>query len=92
VLLFLHSYDKMAVLGVQLVFSMIMASVMSKFSAHFSFGRWLLCGGQLARYIHPSDEELRRLAGSSSSAGVGGRNKNGKRYDRRRDLHFNCKW
>jgi len=72
----------MAVLGVQIVFTMIMASVMSKLSAHFSFGRWLLCGGKLARYVHPSDEELRRLAGSSSTNAVS-RGKNSKRHERR---------
>lgn len=73
----------MAVLGLQIVFTMIMVSCLSKFSAHMSFGRWLLCCGGLARYVHPSDDELRRIAGvSASSAGRSG--KNGKqRSDRR---------
>jgi len=73
----------MAVLGLQIVFTMIMVSCMSKFSAHLSFGRWLLCRGGLARYVHPSDDELRRVAGvSASSASRSG--KNGKqRSDRR---------
>jgi len=73
----------MAVLGLQIVFTMIMVSCLSKFSAHLSFGRWLLCCGGLARYVHPSDDELRRIAGvSSSSASRLG--KNGKqRGDRR---------
>ena len=73
----------MAVLGLQIVFTMIMVSCLSKFSAHMSFGRWLLCCGGLARYVHPSDDELRRIAGvSTSSAGRSG--KNGKqRSDRR---------
>ena len=53
----------MAVLGVQLVFSMITASILSKLSGHYSFGRWVLCS-RLARYLHPSDEELRKLAGN----------------------------
>ena len=52
---------KMAILGAQLVFSMVMASFLSKLSAHFSFGRWMLCG-KLIRYLHPSDEELRKIA------------------------------
>jgi len=73
----------MAVLGLQIVFTMIMVSCLSKFSAHMSFGRWLLCCGGLARYVHPSDDELRRIAGvSASSASRSG--KNGKqRSDRR---------
>jgi len=73
----------MAVLGLQLVFTMIMVSCLSKFSSHLSFGRWLLCRGGLARYVHPSDDELRRIAGvSTSSASRSGRN--GKqRSDRR---------
>jgi len=75
----------MAVLGLQIVFTMIMVSCLSKFSAHLSFGRWLLCRGGLARYVHPSDDELRRVANvSSSSSGRSG--KNGKqRGDRRND-------
>jgi len=73
----------MAVLGLQLVFTMIMVSCLSKFSAHLSFGRWLLCRGGLARYVHPSDDELRRVAGVSSSS-TGRSGKNGKqRSDRR---------
>ena len=73
----------MAVLGLQLVFTMIMVSCLSKFSAHMSFGRWLLCCGRLARYVHPSDDELRRIAGVSASS-VGRSAKNGKqRSDRR---------
>jgi len=59
----------MAVLGLQIVFTMIMVSCMSKFSAHMSFGRWLLCCGGLARYEHPSDDELRRIASVSTSSG-----------------------
>lgn len=72
----------MAVLGVQIVFSMIMASFLSKISAHFSFGRWLLCGGSLARFVPPSDDDLRKLAGTVGSGGSS-RGKNGKRNDRR---------
>jgi len=73
----------MAVLGLQIVFTMIMVSCLSKFSAHLSFGRWLLCRGGLARYVHPSDDELRRLAGVSTSS-AGRSSKNGKqRSDRR---------
>ena len=67
----------MAILGPQIVFSMIMASMLSKFSGQFSFGRWILCG-KLARYLHPTDEELRKLAGISMT-----KNKGSKKNDHR---------
>lgn len=53
----------MAVMGVQLVVSLITASIMQKMSPHCSFARWLLCNGSLYRYKHPSEEELCALAG-----------------------------
>lgn len=56
----------MAVLGVQLVFSMITASFLSKISPRKSFARWLLCS-RLVRYLHPTDDELRTIAGVPSS-------------------------
>lgn len=52
----------MSVLGTQLVFSMVMASVLSKLSAHFSIGSWILTS-RLVRYLHPTDDELRGLTG-----------------------------
>ena len=58
---FLSFVAEMAILGAQLVFSMVMASFLSKLSAHFSFGRWILCG-KLVRYLHPTDEELKQIA------------------------------
>jgi len=64
-----------AVLGAQLAFTMIVASVLSKFSGHYSFGRWILCS-KLGRYIHPSDEELRKSAGLLPAGGGGNKNKN----------------
>ncbi|KAM6113504.1 transmembrane protein 161A [Phoenicopterus ruber ruber] len=53
----------MAVMGVQVVVSLLAASVMQKMAPHCSFARWLLCNGSLHRYKHPSDEELCALAG-----------------------------
>ncbi|CAL8141750.1 unnamed protein product [Orchesella dallaii] len=53
----------MAVLGVQLAISMIMASIISKFGPRLSLARYLLCSTGLIRYLHPTDEELRELAG-----------------------------
>ncbi|XP_061870951.1 transmembrane protein 161A [Colius striatus] len=53
----------MAVMGVQVVLSLLAASLMQRMAPHCSFARWLLCNGSLFRYKHPSDEELCALAG-----------------------------
>ncbi|XP_051495421.1 transmembrane protein 161A isoform X3 [Apus apus] len=52
-----------AVMGVQVLVSLLAASLMQKMAPHCSFARWLLCNGSLHRYKHPSDEELCALAG-----------------------------
>ncbi|NWH70071.1 T161A protein, partial [Piaya cayana] len=52
-----------AVMGVQVVVTLLAASLMQKLAPHCSFARWLLCNGSLRRYRHPSDEELCALAG-----------------------------
>ncbi|XP_048198576.1 transmembrane protein 161A isoform X1 [Perognathus longimembris pacificus] len=52
----------MAVLGVQLVVTLLTATLMHRLAPHCSFARWLLCNGSLFRYKHPSEEELRALA------------------------------
>ncbi|KFV67795.1 Transmembrane protein 161A, partial [Dryobates pubescens] len=51
------------VMGVQVVVSLLAASLMQRMAPHCSFARWLLCNGSLHRYKHPSDEELCALAG-----------------------------
>ncbi|XP_069081016.1 transmembrane protein 161B [Pleurodeles waltl] len=53
----------MGVIGVQLVVTMVMASVIQKVIPHYSLARWLLCNGSLRWYQHPTEEELRALAG-----------------------------
>ncbi|KAL0609598.1 Transmembrane protein 161A [Plecturocebus cupreus] len=53
----------LAVLGVQLVVTLLTATLMHRLAPHCSFARWLLCNGSLFRYKHPSEEELRALAG-----------------------------
>ncbi|KAG9354354.1 hypothetical protein JZ751_001060 [Albula glossodonta] len=60
--LFLHC-NNMGVIGVQLVVTMVMASVIQKIIPHYSFARWLLCSGSLRWYQHPTEDELRSLAG-----------------------------
>jgi len=51
----------MAVLGIQFVITMMMATVLSRVGPHLSLARWLLCSNfaGLVRYLHPSDDELR---------------------------------
>jgi len=54
----------MAVLGIQFVITLMMATVLSRVGPHLSLARWLLTGrlAGLVRYLHPSDEELRQFA------------------------------
>ncbi|XP_004873474.1 transmembrane protein 161A isoform X2 [Heterocephalus glaber] len=59
----------MAVLGVQLVVTLFTATLMHRLAPHCSFARWLLCNGSLFRYKHPSEEELRALAGKQRPQG-----------------------
>ncbi|XP_067872170.1 transmembrane protein 161A isoform X2 [Heterodontus francisci] len=67
----------MGVIGVQLVVSLLMATLMQRLAPHYSIGRWLLCNGSLLRYRHPSDEELRALAGKQKSKVKRDRRQNG---------------
>uniref|UniRef100_A0A182LYP9 Transmembrane protein 161B n=1 Tax=Anopheles culicifacies TaxID=139723 RepID=A0A182LYP9_9DIPT len=53
----------MALLGAQLVITLIMVSVIQKLSPHFSLAKWILCSTGLTRYLHPTDDELRKLSG-----------------------------
>lgn len=57
----------MALFGVQIVVTMIMASVLQKLSPQYSLSRWIICK-RLIRYLHPSDEELKSLAGISGKS------------------------
>lgn len=61
----------MAVLGGQLVITLIMASIIQKMNAHISFARWLLCHTGLVRYLDPTDDQLRTLAGIGKEKGKG---------------------
>ncbi|NXT20645.1 T161A protein, partial [Syrrhaptes paradoxus] len=66
-----------AVMGVQVVVTLLAASVMQKMAPHCSFARWLLCNGSLHRYKHPSDEELCALAGKQRPKAKRDRRMNG---------------
>jgi len=54
----------MAVLGIQFVITLMMATVLSRVGPHLSLARWLLTSrfAGLVRYLHPSDEDLRQFA------------------------------
>ncbi|NXW24524.1 T161A protein, partial [Circaetus pectoralis] len=71
-----------AVMGVQVVVSLLAASVMQKMAPHCSFARWLLCDGSLHRYKHPSDEELCALAGKQRPKAKRDRRMNGMTDDK----------
>ena len=58
----LFQASNMAVLGVQIVITMVMASIMTKIGPFMSFARWILTSSGLVRYMHPSDEELKPMA------------------------------
>ena len=60
----------MAVLGAQFIFTIAMFSFLQKLSPYYSFGRWLL-SNRLVRYLHPTDEELKQLAGISKGGDKG---------------------
>ncbi|KAF7200090.1 transmembrane protein 161B [Nothobranchius furzeri] len=72
----------MGVIGVQLVVTMVMASVIQKILPHYSFSRWLLCSGSLRWYQPPTEDELRNLAGKQ---------KGPKRKDRKYNGHTDNK-
>ncbi|XP_077297825.1 transmembrane protein 161-like emei isoform X2 [Arctopsyche grandis] len=59
----------MALLGAQLVITLVMVSVIQKIGSHYSFARWLLCSTGLFRYLYPTDDELRTLAGVPKEKG-----------------------
>lgn len=73
--------DEMALLGAQLVITLIMVSVIQKLGS-YSFARWLLCSQRLYRYLYPTNSELKSLAGvpkESSKGKKGGKHEsNGK--------------
>ncbi|XP_059613464.1 transmembrane protein 161B [Phlebotomus argentipes] len=68
----------MALLGAQLVITLVMVSLMQKLSPHFSLAKWILCSTGLTRYLYPSDSELKSLAGVPKGKGKSGnRQRNG---------------
>ncbi|KAL0271087.1 UNVERIFIED_CONTAM: hypothetical protein PYX00_008297 [Menopon gallinae] len=91
----------MALLGPQLVITLIMVSFIQKLGNHLSLAKWMLCSTGLTRYLYPTDEELRSLAGIHKSNkgnkkgrhGGGGGGENGKVNDtfhipRNLDIHL----
>lgn len=64
----------MALLGFHIVVTLIAASILQKLAVRFSLGRKIISQG-LFRYLHPSTEELKELAGHGSSKPGGRRRK-----------------
>jgi len=50
----------MAVLGAQVVFSLVTFTFLHKLAPYYSVGRWIL-SGRLLRYLHPTNDELKQL-------------------------------
>ncbi|XP_022218228.1 transmembrane protein 161B [Drosophila obscura] len=65
----------MAVLGPQLVITLVMVSVIQKLSPHYSFAKWILCRTGLYRYLHPTDDELRSKGGVPKEKPAKGKHK-----------------
>lgn len=57
----------MALFGVQFVLSVVMATMLQKFSPYISLARWILCNNHLVRYLHPTDDELKSLIGKNAT-------------------------
>lgn len=57
----------MALFGVQFVLSVVMATMLQKFSPYISLARWILCNEHLVRYLHPTDDELKALIGKNAA-------------------------
>ncbi|CAH1798902.1 unnamed protein product, partial [Owenia fusiformis] len=70
----------MAILGPQLVITMVMASFLQKLFPLYSFARWLL-SKKLVRYLHPTDDELKKLAGIPANSYKGKGRKREKNKD-----------
>jgi hypothetical protein len=66
-----------ALLGAQLVLTLVMVSIIQKVSPFFSLAKWLLCSTGLVRYLHPTDDELKALAGVPKEKSSKSRPRNG---------------
>lgn len=77
----------MALLGAQLVITLIFVSIIQKVSPHFSLAKWILCSTGLIRYLHPTDDELRSLAGVPKG-GKGKDKRNGHHPEKSSTFHI----
>ncbi|XP_065216024.1 transmembrane protein 161B [Planococcus citri] len=68
----------MAILGAQLVITLVTISVVHKLSPYYSFSRWLLCSTGLTRYLYPTNSELRALIKIPKKSKKGAKHENGK--------------
>ncbi|KAH9504683.1 hypothetical protein Btru_062567 [Bulinus truncatus] len=52
---------RMAVFGIQVIFSLAMFTFLHKMAPYYSLGRWIM-SKRLFRYLHPTNEELKQLS------------------------------
>ncbi|KAM9329554.1 transmembrane protein 161A [Gastrophryne carolinensis] len=72
----------MAVMGIQMVVTLLVASIMQRVSPHLSLARWILCNGSLYRFRHPTEDELCALAGKQKPKSKKDRRVNGMTEDK----------
>lgn len=68
----------MAVLGLQVVFSLVMFTFLHKLAPYYSVGRWLL-SKRLNRYLHPTNDELKQLSSGNQTGKPSGQTSKAKR-------------
>lgn len=76
----MYTSTSQALLGAQLVITLIMVSVIQKLSPHFSLAKWMLCSTGLLRFLHPSDTQLKTLAGVPKFSGPKPKHNNKNRH------------
>jgi len=69
----------MVLLGFQFVITLTVALLLQKLSPFYSFARWIMCSN-LYRYLHPSNEQLKAMAGKPAH-----NNKQGKKRNKQTD-------
>eukprot|EP00794_Sanderia_malayensis_P019111 gene19111-21028_t len=67
----------MAILGIQFLISVSVAFIMQKLSPYYSMPRWIMCSG-LYRYLYPTNDMLKTLAGKMTTKPPKGKRNAGK--------------
>lgn len=75
----------MALLGFQLCFTLIAATFLQKVFPIISLGRWILCNGSLYRFLHPNNDDLKKVAGKETTEKRGNKKDNKTRKRKQSD-------